>query len=271
MILYVKKRMLEEYVDGLIEGALVNSDDKRQQVQSVIHPELAFRYNSINLLVGRRGAGKTFRVLKEIIKLSQLPDCAGYTSFLYVSDKTNDSTVNELIKLIKLKTRIVGYDDVQEVLEDIIDAKSAYQDVLEKSLQDEVDKGTKQDLFTTLDLKKWSEATPHTIVLLDDAINVLQAARFRKVQNLLFQNRQPRLTIFICVQDIFGIPIKIRRNCDSVWIYAGMTDKMAFGIMSRQLGIDNVQKVWEVYHSLNFRDVMVVNYGINGVEINVLN
>jgi hypothetical protein len=70
------------------------------------HPESHFKYNSINLLISRRGVGKTFSVLKELIKLSQLPDQCGYTTFLYVSDKTNDATVNELINHIKLRVRI---------------------------------------------------------------------------------------------------------------------------------------------------------------------
>jgi hypothetical protein len=38
--------------------------------------------------------------MKEMNKLSQLPDCAGYTTFLYVTYKTNDETVNTMIKLI---------------------------------------------------------------------------------------------------------------------------------------------------------------------------
>jgi hypothetical protein len=68
-----------------------------------MHPEIHFRYNSINLLISRRGVRKTFSVLKELIKLSQLPDCGRYTTFLYVSDKTNDATVKELINHIALK------------------------------------------------------------------------------------------------------------------------------------------------------------------------
>jgi hypothetical protein len=104
------------------------------------------------------------------------------------------------------------------VLEDIIDAKSAYSDVLEKGLEDSIDDVTKIDLFSTLDLEEWTDSVPHTALLLDDAINILKDTKYKKLQNLLFQNRQPRITIFICVQDIFGIPVKIRRNCDTIWI-----------------------------------------------------
>jgi hypothetical protein len=48
---------------------------------------MLFRYCSLNLLVSRRGVGKTYTVMKEMIKLSQLPDFGGYTAFIYVSDK----------------------------------------------------------------------------------------------------------------------------------------------------------------------------------------
>ena len=85
--------------------------DKSEQLQSVIDSELLFRRNSINLYIGRRCSGKTFNVLRELIKLSDLPDCAGYNSFVYITDKTNDSTVNELLSLIKLKVKVVTYAD----------------------------------------------------------------------------------------------------------------------------------------------------------------
>jgi hypothetical protein len=76
-------------------------------------------------LIFRRGAGKTFSVLKELINLSHLQVCGGYTTFLYVSDKTNDASVNELINHIALKVRIAH---------DLIDAKSAYENILNKNL-----------------------------------------------------------------------------------------------------------------------------------------
>jgi hypothetical protein len=101
---------LTSRVDKLINKTLKNID-KSKQLQTTIHPEIHFRYNSINLLISRRVVGKTFTVMKELIKISQLPGKGGYTTFLYVSDKTNDSTVNELISLIKLDVKIVSYDE----------------------------------------------------------------------------------------------------------------------------------------------------------------
>ena len=166
--------------------------DKSQQLQSVIHGDLLFRRNSINLFIGRRGSGKTFNVMRELIKLSGLPNCGGYNSFIYVTDKTNDNTVNELIKLIKLKTKVVKYEDAPNFLADLIDAKNAYEDVLKKGLQSGVSKNCKKDLFETLDLNGFTPATPSTVVLYDDAINIFKTQKYRPLLDLLFQNRQAK-------------------------------------------------------------------------------
>jgi hypothetical protein len=137
-------------------------------------------------LISRRGVGKTFSVLKELIKLSQLPDRCEYTTFLYVSDKTNDATVNELINRIKLRVWIVGYNQILPVLHDLIDAKSAYSDILNKNIQALVPDGTKNDLFETLDSDEWAEQTPHTAIVLDDAIDILKHNHFKQFRDLLF-------------------------------------------------------------------------------------
>jgi hypothetical protein len=265
-----KKVSLNQKANSLIKKALLKAnEEKSEQLQTEIHPELNFRRNSINLLIARRGVGKTFTVLRELIKLSQLPDNGGYSSFLYVSDKTNDATVNELIKNVKLKVRHVSYNDILEVLNDLIDAKSALSDALEKDVIDELTDKTVKDLCTTLDVDELPGTIPHTAILLDDAINVLKENKFKNLRNLLFQNRQPRLTIFICVQDLYGVPVQLRRNCDTIFLFPGMTDKMAFGMMISQLGLNGLLD-WEHYRELPFRSVIVIDYLSDGIKIKVI-
>jgi hypothetical protein len=74
---------------------------------------------------------------------------------------------------------------------------------------------------------------------------------------------------YLCAQDIFGVPVQLRRNCDTVWLFAGMTDKSMFGMMMAQLGLDS--GYWPQYHSLGFRDVMVVNYLPTGTVVTFIN
>jgi hypothetical protein len=262
---------LHQIANRLIKkSGAIKTESSSSQLQSQVHPEILFRTNTINLLISRRGVGKTFTVLRELIKLSQLPHCAGYTTFLYVSDKTNDETVNDMVKLIKLKVRRVTYNDVLVVLQDLIDAKSALADALDKDVVSDLSRETVADLMETLDLKSLDvNEVPHTAILLDDAINVLKEAKFKELRNLLFQNRQPRLTIFICVQDLFGLPVQLRRNCDTIFLFAGMTDKLAFGMMLNQLGIRSLVK-WEDYSKLPYRTVLVVDYLPDGIKIKLV-
>jgi hypothetical protein len=263
-----KQLNLNSLTNKLIQSIINKKSGSASQSQILIHPDILFRYNSINLLVSRRGVGKTFTVMRELIKLSQLPDCGGYTTLLYVTDKTNDETINELIKLIKLKVRQVSYSDIVLVLRDLIDAKNAYADVLEKNALNDLDDETKKDLIQTLDLKKWIPEIPHTAILLDDAINVLKENKFKPLRDILFQNRQPRLTVFICVQDLYGVPPQIRRNCDSVLLFARMNDRLMFGMMMNQLGIKGLV-LWEQYKALPFRGILIIDYLPDGIKIKV--
>jgi hypothetical protein len=225
---------LTDFVNAKIMGA-TEGINKNEQLQSKIHPQLNFRWNSINLYIGKRGSGKTFNVLRELIKVSQLPNKGGYSSFIYRTDKTNDSTVAELLPLIKLKTRIVGYNDMLTFLKDFIDAKMAYNDVVEKGLESEITDECRKDILSTLDETDFKEKIPGTVVLYDDAINVFKIPRHKPLNDLLFQNRQSKITYFLCIQDGFGIPPQVKRNLDTCILFGGFTDTTMLSQLLRQL------------------------------------
>jgi hypothetical protein len=245
--------------------------DKSQQLQSVIHKDLNFKRNSINLLISRRGVGKTFNVMRELIKLSELPDCGNYTQFIYITDKTSDCTVNELIKLIKLKTHVVKYDDATEVLQEIMDAKTEYDQIIKKDIEDDLDKKYKQKLFKTIDVDGFYDEIPNSAILMDDAMNILNGNKYKMLRDLIFQNGQPRFTIFICVQDLNGVPASIKRNIDTIWFFAGFTDKICFGFIMNQIGCPyDTHELYEKYIKLEFRDALIFEYenGVVNVKIN---
>jgi hypothetical protein len=149
-----------------------------------------------------------------------------------------------------------------------MDVKTAYEQMLSNKLEDEITEETKELLLDTLELDDFIDYVPNTAILMDDAINILKESKYKKLTNLIFQNRQPRFTFFICVQDTFGIPPCIKRNVDSVWIFAGMTDRTTFGMMIRQFGISTPStEVWDFYSELGFHDAMVLDYEAGGVKL----
>jgi hypothetical protein len=124
---------LTDIVNSKIKRAF-KEIEKSKQLQSVIDPELIFRKNSINLNTGRRGSGKTFNILRELIKLSNLKGHGGCGSFICCTDKTNDDAANELLSMVKLKIRIVGHKDALVFLADLVDAKMGCSELLENGL-----------------------------------------------------------------------------------------------------------------------------------------
>lgn len=73
-----------------------------------IHPQIHFKYNSLNICLGKQGVGKTTFMLTELIKLSQLPDCA-YDKIVYITNgDAHDLTFETLKKLVQIP--ILGLD-----------------------------------------------------------------------------------------------------------------------------------------------------------------
>ena len=84
---------LDDIVDGLIDHKQAAPDE----VQSQIDPDIYFRYNSVNIVIGHRGSGKTYSTLREILKLP-LTGHTEYTQVHYITSKLRDDTVDKFTK-----------------------------------------------------------------------------------------------------------------------------------------------------------------------------
>jgi hypothetical protein len=134
-----------------------------------------------------------------------LPHHGGFTALVIISDKPNDSTINELLPLIHVKVIQIDYDHAESVLNEIIEDKTAYDQVVRKDLEGELTEESKQDILSKTCDDNFYNELPHTFILLDDAINILTQKKYKKLQQMLFRNRQPRFTICICVQELTGV------------------------------------------------------------------
>ncbi|MDR2829473.1 MAG: hypothetical protein LBB45_00255 [Methanobrevibacter sp.] len=239
--------------------------DINQEIQSDIHEELLFKRNSINLLIGKRGSGKTFNVFRELIKLSQA-GIKDYKLFLYITDKTYDDTYNKMKKFIDIQTHMFNYEDALTFLPQFINAKSAYDEVLETNCAHLLTAQSKQRILETLYLKEF-EGLFHIIVLYDDAINIFKVNKYKVLLNLLFQNRQSKITYFLCIQDMFGIPPQVKANLDSLWLFGKFSDKGRFNYLMLQLGqSQKAEHIWNRYQELNHRQAIIFIFNDDGIK-----
>ncbi|KAA6383619.1 MAG: hypothetical protein EZS28_020854 [Streblomastix strix] len=138
--------------------------------------------------------------------------------------------------LINIPTKIVTYGEIDGVLNDIIETKAAYDTVVDKHLINQLTSDSKQEILTTIEADNFKMKYPHTIVLFDDAMSVFKNKQFPLFKKLI-NNRQPRITYFLCLQDIIGL---------------------------------DANKVWEQYINLTKRQALIVQYSNDGTKIKIL-
>jgi len=236
----------------------------KDEIQSSIHPEIQFKHNSVNLLIGRRGSGKTFNVLRELAFLSKIPH--NYTQLIYVTNKLSDDTFHRLKKHISFPIIKVKYEDIEQCIQDIIEAKEDYKEIITKNLEQYIDDETRERVLRTLDVKDFSKNEIHTVVLYDDAAEIFRN-RKNKLSRMLFENRQPRITYFLTMQDPFSLDVTVKTNLDTLWIFGGYC-KQRFGLIFRQINdCYKENEIWDYYQNLTMHQALVFHFEPTGSRI----
>ena len=144
-----------------------------------IHPDINVKYNSVNVIVGKQGQGKTVIALQEIIKIG----IAGtHHLFVYVTKDGNESdrsflALKPLIEQF-LPILTVSENDAQKTIENIIQKKNEYYKIKRNNLVNDLDDPDlkitpeeTQDIFDALYINNFDYDFLHTIVLFDDISN----------------------------------------------------------------------------------------------------
>ena len=230
-------------VDRLIAATTKNSS-KPDELVTEIDPSVFFKYNSVNLVIGRRGSGKTHMVLREILKVMLLGH-KEYTQLFYVTDKEHDETFDKLSPLLLKHLQIswINTDEALELLQALEKGKAS------------MDKHP--EYRECLNAVGRDGLMPHTFIIFDDAIGL-----FSKTSNLakkLYQTRQSRVTAFIILQDVQGLNSSMKSNVDSLVLFGGFSAHK-FSILFYHLPPTSTQITFEDYSSLSPQDAVVVDF-----------
>ena len=264
--------MITDKVDKLLRK-IAKDTDLTHELQTEIDPSLRFRRNSVNLFIGKRGSGKTYNVFRELLKLKYVRNHC-YSKLLYVTDKPNDPTFERIADELPFEVDIVPYSEAVEAIREIADAKAAVKEMREKHIdssmleddsKDQIESALGESIDKTRDVY-------HTAVLLDDAQNMFQqkTKANKDLIKLLFENRQPKITYFICLQDAKGLDTSLKENADSVWVF-GSFSQQKFMYTVRYIPCDEDRdKLWQMYHELNRNQALIINNWIEKCEVTQL-
>ena len=252
---------------------LAKDRDLTHDLQTEINPEVFFRRNSVNLLVGKKGSGKTYNVFRELLKLREVPNHL-YTKLIYVSDKPWDRTYDLVKGHLPLEVLKVPYSGAVDAIKEVAEAKNAAHEIVEndikkEDLEDEAVKHIEKALGSSLNDKN---EIYHTVVLLDDCQDRFsrRTPQNQELWRLLFENRQPKITYFLTMQDPKGIDSSLKENLDSAWLFGGFS-AFKFKYLLRSIQNDFLaEELWDIYNELTKHQALVFDMKPEGTELCVL-
>ena len=263
---------LNSKVDNLLEDYSTEGDE----LQSLIKKEILFKYNSVNLFIGRRGSGKTHTAMKEALKISLFSQyfwnraneahsqlvMPVYTQIYYITDKVHDDTFNKFKQYIEDTGVKLSWDSTDNAIT-IIRGLAVAKATLTNPESSPEDIGAAREALTMKPCMV-GNYIPHTLVIFDDCIGLFK--RDSALSKLLFENRQSRITYMLLLQDVQGISPSMKSNIDLLVLFGGFP-KNKWNILMYQMPVfDNY--TFDNYVHLYSTDFVVFDYIANTYSVN---
>ena len=259
---------VNKIVDEELNAKEYNLDE---EIQSEIDDDIYFKNNSVNLVIGKRGSGKTYTVMREVLKLAHImkyyidnnmrDDIPRYTQIYYITDKLRDDTCERAKYYIEHNTHMQFIWESTEHALDIINYisilkafladPSGYQEVIDKNPT--ILEEARQALNCAA-----GDGIPHTLIIFDDCIGLFN--KYSPLSKKLFENRQSRITYFLILQDVQGLNPSMKANVDSLVLFGGFPKHKWNSLMYQMPVIHDGYSFEGYYTHLRSQDFVLFDY-----------
>lgn len=224
-----------------------------------IHPDINVKYNSVNVIVGKQGQGKTVIALQEIIKIGVMDT---HHLLIYVTKDGNESDRSFLAlrSLIEpnLPILTVSENDAQKTIEKIIQRKNKYYMIKRNHLEDRLnDPRLKlslddlQDIFDKLYIDDFDKDYLHTIVLFDDISNSkLFANESSYFSQLIRRCRHINFSFFLLIQGWKGLKPHIKNEISTLFIFPCFNKQQLHYIYSQSATNKDFDEFFAEYYKI---------------------
>jgi len=261
----MSSKNLSNSVDDMIARKLSRSKANEYDNQIVpIVNEVAFYYNSINVLIGKQGTGKTFFAFRELLKINMLNQLhqngdiqlrglgegqLSHNQIIYVTDNgTSDTTYQNIGTMIDLiPMSICPYKEAISQLEGLMRYKQMYLEIRDKVMKGQNIEYTQEqieELMELLGVKDFSKPRLHTLVLFDDAANnPIFEKKSDPMTIMLTRCRHLNISVIINIQKLTAISTTIRSQTASFFIFPGfpMQEVSQMGKICNNMTLDELK------------------------------
>ena len=252
---------LSQVTNQLLLNSLKDNKDKLNKgLISTIHPEVFLKYSSINVFLGKQGKGKTFAMFKELVKLS-LIDSDVHLIVIVSKDGRIDETFETIKDNISIPYITVSYEDIVEYLNDLVFHKMIYDKILQENLIDKIDESQLDEVLKFLHLNDFSKSSLQEVIIFDDAAyKAILTSPKSQIISMIHEARHFKLIFCFCVQGIKAIPLPIKEQMTTLFLFSGFINQKLPTIY-QQSGITSVdyQDFKDIYHKLSEREFILVD------------
>ena len=257
----VKSKVRSEVLDQLSQF------NNSVSVQHEIHPEMNFDYNSILLVIGKTGSGKTFNIGNELATLKYIDH--DFVQVLYVTNNPNDLTLLKLKDLIEVPIRFISYEESEDCIQELRQYMQAYDEIIEKGLTEKITDDCKEDILQFFHLKDFVSKAFYTIIIYDDAMNIFSKPSSKEFK-MLFEYRHFRTSYVLMMQSMKGLPTEIKAQIGGLWLFGGY-NRQQFTYMSSQINYPfDKETVWKVYQKLSKNEFIYIQYSQDEIKMFII-
>ena len=244
-----------------VAQCLANNYDRLSKSKiSVIHPDIYLKYSSVNLFVGRQGRGKTLTINKEMVKLSKIYSDVHMLVFVNKDGRVDDTT-EALKELITIPIKYVSVKNIEEYLQDLYFHKLIYKKIVDEGLEDILDEEQINEVKDFLCIDDFKRQSLQEVILFDDAAfeNVLKK-NDSVIVAMAHQARHYKFIFCFCVQGIKDVPLPIKEQTTTFFLYSGFMKQKLYTIYS-QCGIKGIEfdDFKRLYNSLGEKDYIIID------------
>ena len=225
-----------------------------------IHKDCNIMYNSVNVLCGRQGSGKTFTSMKEAIKISMLSPETHLLVIVCKDETSTDPTVESLKPLLQIPIVYVAEDDAVEYVKKLLDYKRFYDFIKSEHLEDKIVDEQVEEVFEVLHIDNWRRKWLHTLILFNDIAKSKLLKRAEGYFNQLFPIcRHIQCSFFLNVQFWKSIQTEIKANITTAFIFGGFS-RQQFLYIIHQLPVSvGSDELFHAYKRLSKNKKIIVN------------
>jgi hypothetical protein len=216
-----------------LKGQMLNSLNKiekhttRHDVVKV-SPDLHSYYNSVNILTGAQGEGKTFTAMTEIIGISQVPNTH---LIIYIKKKDFDPSVEAVKHLCGCPLISIDYDKATDYIKNLLKYKKLYNEFVRLAVEAKINYlqipahvENVEDLYNNLFIKDFSNEWLNTLILFDDVGNSqLFKNKDSYFNNLMKTCRDINCIFYLTIHGITQLSPQIKENCAVIYITKGLS------------------------------------------------